>query len=209
MAISLRKGEGVNLRKEAGFNLKQLTIGLGWDVSGQNSDKYDLDAIAFVCRQDGKVHNLGKLSDAGTPTLLGGDVVFYNSLQHPSGHIRLSGDNRSGSAGEEDAEQITVALEALPEQYGKIVFVVAIHNAKSLNQSFAAVSNAYIRAVDGNGTEICRYNISREAGYEQYRSLTFAAVVRKNQVWSFQALGQMHESDRFIDILKTYLPYAT
>ena len=75
--------------------------------------------------------------------------------------------------------------------------------------SFAAVNNAYIRALDGNGVEICRYNITREAGYEQYRSLTFAAVERHGQVWSFQALGQMHESDRFIDILKTYLPYAT
>ena len=208
MAISLRKGEGVNLRKESGFNLKHLTIGLGWDVSGQNSDAYDLDAIAFVCREDGKVHHLGKLSDAGKPTLVDGDVVFYNNLQHPSGHIQLSGDNRTGSAGE-DAEQISVALEALPQQYAKIVFVVAIHNAKALNQSFAAVNNAYIRALDGNGVEICRYNITREAGYEQYRSLTFAAVERHGQVWSLQALGQMHESDRFIDILKTYLPYAT
>jgi tellurium resistance protein TerD len=205
MAISLRKGEGVNLRKEAGFNLKHLTIGLGWDVSGHDSDSYDLDAIALVCRQDGKVHHLGKLSEAGKPTLIDGDVVFYNNLQHPSGYIQLSGDNRTGSVGE-DAEQITVALEALPEVYGKIVFVVAIHNANALNQSFAAVNNAYIRAVDGNGTEICRYNISREAGYEQYRSLTFAAVERKDQVWSFQALGKMHESDRFIDIIKTYLP---
>lgn len=208
MAISLRKGEGVNLRKEAGFNLKRLTIGLGWDVAGSDSNNYDLDAIALVCRQDGRVYDLGKADAKGKPTLVGGDVVFYNSLTHPSGHIQLSGDNRSGSVGE-DAEQITVALDALPEHFGKIVFVVAIHNGKALKQSFAAVTNAYIRAVDGNGTEICRYNISREAGYEQYCSLTFATVERKNQVWSFQAVGQMHESDRFIDVLKTYLPYPT
>ncbi|AUZ05737.1 MULTISPECIES: TerD family protein [Vitreoscilla] len=207
MAISLRKGEGVNLRKESGWNLKKLTIGLGWDVSGQNSDAYDLDAIAFVCREDGRVYDLGALNEKGKPTLVGGDVVFYNSLNHPSGHIQLSGDNRTGSAGA-DAEQITVALEALPERFGKIVFVVAIHNAKALGQSFGAVNNAYIRALDGNGSEICRYHISKEAGHERYCSLTFAAVERKSGVWSFQAVGQMHESDRFIDILKTYLPNA-
>ncbi|MDR2032039.1 MAG: TerD domain-containing protein [Azoarcus sp.] len=58
MAISLKKGQGVSLRKSE-FDLSSLTIGLGWDVasekkgffkklfSGDESD-YDLNAIAFL-----------------------------------------------------------------------------------------------------------------------------------------------------------------
>ena len=94
MAISLKKGQGVNLRKDTGFNLSRLKIGLGWNVVNSHPE-YDLDAVAFVLDSAGKVRNLGKLGDNGKPTLVGGDVVFYNSLVHPSGKIRLSGDSRS------------------------------------------------------------------------------------------------------------------
>ena len=40
MAISLQKGQGVNLRKDTGFDLSRLNIGLGWDVANHQPPFY-------------------------------------------------------------------------------------------------------------------------------------------------------------------------
>ena len=204
MAINLQKGQGVSLRKESGYDLSRLTIGLGWDIA-PSTPAYDLDAVAFLLDGDGKVRNLGKLGANGRPTLEGGDVVFYKSLVHPSGKVRLSGDNQSGSTSG-DAEQIEVALDTLPDAYRQIIFAVAIYKGHERKQSFAGVRRAHIRAVDGKGQEICRYDIGSDPANHAC-AMTFASVVRGAGGWNFNAIGEFHDTDRFIDLLKRYLPY--
>ena len=204
MAITLQKGQGVSLRKESGYDLSRLTVGLGWDIA-PSTPAYDLDAVAFLLDGDGKVRNLGKIGANGRPTLEGGDVVFYNALVHPSGKVRLSGDNQSGSTSG-DAEQIEVALDTLPDAYRQIIFAVAIYKGHERKQSFAGVRRAYIRALDGNGQEICRYDIGSDPANHAC-AMTFASVVRGTNGWNFNAIGEFHDTDRFIDLLKRYLPY--
>lgn len=204
MAITLQKGQGVSLRKESGYDLSRLTVGLGWDIA-PSTPAYDLDAVAFLLDGDGKVRNLGKLGANGRPTLEGGDVVFYKSLVHPSGKVRLSGDNQSGSTSG-DAEQIEVALDTLPDTYRQIIFAVAIYKGHERKQSFAGVRRAHIRAVDGKGQEICRYDIGSDPANHAC-AMTFASVVRGAGGWNFNAIGEFHDTDRFIDLLKRYLPY--
>lgn len=206
MAISLQKGQGVNLRKDTGYDLARLTIGLGWDIAPAQP-AHDLDAIAFVLDAQGKVRNLGKTGTNGRPTLEGGDVVFYNSLVHPSGSIRLSGDNRSGSQGQGDDETITVDLDRLPDSVSAIVFLAAIFKGRERGQSFADVNNAHIRALDAQGREICRYRIGGNAANAAHRAITFARVERDAGGWVFRAIGEFAETDRFVDLLKAYLPY--
>ena len=205
MAINLQKGQGVSLRKESGYDLSRLTIGLGWDIA-PSSPAYDLDAVAFLLDANGKVRNLGKTGANGRPTLEGGDVVFYNSLTHPSGKVRLSGDNQSGSSAGNDAEQIEVDLDTLPDSYQQILFVVAIYKSHERGQSFAGVRRAYIRALDGKGQEICRYDIGSDPT-NRACAMTFATVKRGANGWHFNAIGDFHDTDRFIDLLKHYLPY--
>ena len=204
MAITLQKGQGVSLRKESGYDLSRLTVGLGWDIA-PSTPAYDLDAVAFLLDEHGKVRNLGKIGANGRPTLEGGDVVFYNALVHPSGKVRLSGDNQSGSTSG-DAEQIEVALDTLPDTYRQIIFAVAIYKGHERKQSFAGVRRAHIRAVDGKGQEICRYDIGSDPANHAC-AMTFASVVRGANGWSFNAIGEFHDTDRFIDLLKRYLPY--
>ena len=106
--------------------------------------------MAFLLDANGKVVNLGPQQD-----LIKGDVIFFNSQKHPSGHIWLTGDNRTG-AGDGDDEQIIVKLNSLSEQYQRIIFVVSIYQGAQRGQHFGLVKNAYIRAVDGKGKELCR-----------------------------------------------------
>lgn len=215
MAVTLKKGEGISLRKDGEFDLSMVTMGLGWDVTepkkgligsifGKKEEDYDLDAIAFLLGKDGKVHNLGQQGGNGTPTLVDGDVVFYNSLRHSSGAIWLTGDNRTG-AGDGDDEQIVVKLDSMPPQYESIIFVVAIYGGKSKMQSFGKVQNAFIRAVDARGKEICRFNVSGNASFDRFCSMTFAEITRQGTGWNFRAVGNPHETDRFVDVLRSYV----
>jgi stress response protein SCP2 len=180
-------------------------IGLGWDVAkpkgglfgmfAKKPPDYDLDAIAVLLGADGKMR---------MPRLENGDVVFYNNLNHSSGCVRLTGDNRTG-AGDGDDEQIIVKLNALPAEYQKIVFLVAIYDGRANQQSFGEVENAFIRAVDRRGKELVRFNISGFGATPPYRSMYFAEVVREGSGWKFNALGQPHLSDRFVDLLQPYV----
>jgi len=214
MAVSLKKGQGISLRKDE-FDLSSVTIGLGWDVVTESKgilkslfsrkeEDYDLDAIAFLLGKDGKVHDLGH-DRAGNATLENSDVIFFNNLRHPSGAIWLTGDNRTGD-GDGDDEQIIVRLNvsacALRNRSSSLV---SIYQGRQRGQSFGKVSNAFIRAVDARGKEICRYNISGDESYSEYRSMTFAQVTRQGSGWEFRAIGTPHETDRFVDVLKNYV----
>jgi len=230
MTVSLTKGQGVSLKKNSS-DLSKVTIGLGWDVAEtfklvervverkkgglggllgatekfvetvRLDDVYDLDVCAFLCGLDGKVA-LGR-DPNGRETLIGGDIVFFNSKLHFSGQVVLTGDNRTG-AGEGDDEQIEVNLNELPEHYSKIIFLVQIYNGLANQQNFGQVKNAYIRAVDGKGHEMARFDLSGGAGFENCRSLLFAELLREQGGWRFAAVGEPSPADSFREWLKNY-----
>jgi stress response protein SCP2 len=206
MAINLQKGQTIDLRKndkgEDVYDLSEVTIGLGWDVRkkqtgflgkliGGKEQDYDLDAIAFLLDANGKVADLGKTAKANNGrevNLYQGDIIFFNSMKHPSGNIWLTGDNRTG-AGDGDDEQIIVKLNSLDQKYQKIVFLVCIYQGKANNQNFSMVENAFIRAVDSKGREITKYSLSGDSTLSNMCSLVFAEAYRKDGGWKFRALG--------------------
>ena len=213
MGVSLKKGQGVSLRKEEN-DLNTLTMGLGWDVAtpkrgllgslfGKKEEEYDLDAIAFLLDENRKVVNFGREAD-GKISLQGGDLVFFNSMKHPSGKVWLTGDNRTG-AGDGDDEQIIVKLNELPACYHSIVFMASIYQGKEKGQNFGKIENCFIRAVDGKNKEIARYDISGNDSYSQYHAITFAEVVRDGNSWKFDAIGTPHTDSSIVDLLRNYL----
>lgn len=220
--INLSKGQTIDLRKnskgEDVYNLSSVTIGLGWDVrqketsffgkllGGSKEEEYDLDAIAFLLDANGHVANLGRTiqQNGRNVGLYEGDVIYFNSMKHPSGNIWLTGDNRTG-AGDGDDEQIIVKLNSLDEKYQKIIFVVSIYQGKANNQHFGMVENAFIRAVDSTGKEITKYSLSGDASLNGMCSMIFAEAYRKDNGWKFRAIGEPHQTDNFVEILKKYI----
>lgn len=213
MAVNLKKGQGISLRKEES-DLSKVTIGLGWDIIEEKKgilgsffkkkeEDYDLDAVAFLCGADGKVSDLGR-DASGKVTLVGGDVVFFNNPKHKSGKVWLTGDNRTG-AGEGDDEQIIVNLNELPASFSKLVFVVQIYNGAKNNQNFGKVRSAFIRAVDRQGKEMVRFDLSSDRSFDDCRSMLFAELVRDGSNWKFNALGAPFATDSFVELLKQFL----
>lgn len=223
MAINLIKGQTIDLRKNdqgESFDLSSVTIGLGWDIRQKRLDsllgrllnfssnkEYDLDAFAFLLDANGKVADLGKTVQATNGNsigLYGGDIIFFNSMKHPSGHIWLTGDNRTG-AGEGDDEQIIVKLDSLDHKYDRILFVITIYQGVRNNQHFGMIDNAFIRAVDNNGKEILKFSLSGDSSYNGMCSMKFAELYRKNGSWRFGAIGEPNITDNFVYILKQHI----
>ena len=205
MAISLVKGQTINLDKEKN-DLSSITVGLGWKVKKKGffsklatNTEFDLDAIAFLLDENGKLRN------KGDERLVGGDVIFFNNLRHRTGHIYHSGDNLVGGAGVEDDEQIVVKLGSLGPEYARILFLVSIYQGRQKGQHFGDIEQAFMRAVDAKGSEIARYNLADDSSRGNSRTLVFGEVYRKDGQWKFRALGEGNETDSFVEILRKHL----
>lgn len=174
MAITLQKGGNVNLSKEAP-GLSKMVVGLGWDVRVTDGAAFDLDGVAFLLDQNGKVR-----SD--------GDFIFYNNLKSTDGSVAHSGDNRTGE-GDGDDESVTIDLAKVPPGVEKIVMAVTIHDAETRRQNFGQVAKAFIRCVNaGNNGEIARYDLSEDGSTET--AMVFGEVYRNGGDWKFRAIGQ-------------------
>lgn len=174
MAISLSKGGNVSLSKSAP-GMKSLHVGLGWDARSTDGTAFDLDAVIFVVKPDGKVR-----SDA--------DFVFYNQPKWDGGIIEHKGDNLTG-AGDGDDEAVTMKLASISPEIDKVVVAVTIHDAETRKQNFGMVSNAFIRVMnEDDSTEIARYDLSEDFSTET--ALVFGEVYRKDEEWKFRAVGQ-------------------
>ena len=174
MAISLTKGGNVNLSKEAP-NLTNIAVGLGWNPRATDGQAFDLDAIAFLVNESGKVR-------ADT------DFIFFNNLKSSDGSVEHTGDNRTGE-GDGDDEVIKVDLSKVPADVSKVVFCAVIYEGQARNQNFGQVANAYIRIVNTQGgAEVARYDLSEDSSTET--AMIFGELYKNNGEWKFRAVGQ-------------------
>lgn len=174
MSVSLSKGGNVSLSK-SDPSMKNVLVGLGWDVRTTDGQDFDLDASAFLLSDTGKVR-----SDS--------DFIFYNNLKSADGSVTHTGDNRTGE-GDGDDESLIVKLDMIPANVAKIIFVVTIHDAQMRRQSFGQVSGAFIRLVNNDSQhEVARYDLTEDASSET--AMLFGELYRHNSEWKFRAVGQ-------------------
>lgn len=174
MGISLSKGGNLSLSK-TDPTLKNILVGLGWDARPTDGADFDLDASAFMVKEDGKVR-----SDS--------DFIFYNQTKSTCGSVEHTGDNRTG-AGEGDDESIIVLLDKVPADIQRIIFTVTIHDADSRKQNFGQVSSAFVRIVNKDtNNEVARFDLSEDASIET--AMVFGEIYKHGGEWKFKAVGQ-------------------
>jgi tellurium resistance protein TerD len=186
MAIQLKKGNSISLKKEAP-GLSKIMLGLGWDMTTMSVTKnlfdifkanrtIDLDSSVFCLDSNDKLRDTS-------------DVVYYANLTHRSGAIRHQGDNLTG-AGDGDDEQILVDLDQVPAEISTLLFTVNIYMAKERSQDFSGVRNAFVRLVDlKTQQEIAHYKLSGE-GYAGQTALLMAELRRQDNGWIMKAIGE-------------------
>ena len=187
MAISLTKGGNVNLSKEAP-NLTNMAVGLGWNPRATDGQAFDLDAVAFLVNESGKVR-----ADA--------DFIFFNNLKSSDGSVEHTGDNRTGE-GDGDDEVINVDLSRVPAHVQSLVFTVNSFTG----QTFEKVAGAFCRIVNaGNNSEVARYNLSAQGSHT---ALILAKIYRHNGEWKMHAIGETASGRTFHDLMPAILPHV-
>lgn len=174
MGIQLSKGQRIDLTK-TNPGLTKVIIGLGWDTNKyQGGRDFDLDASAFLVDANNKCQN-------------DHDFIFYNNLQHPSGSVAHTGDNRTGE-GDGDDEQLVVDFTKIPAHVHRIGITVTIHDAELRQQNFGQVSNAFVRVVDdSNNQELLRFDLGEDFSIET--AVVVCELYRHGNDWKFNAIG--------------------
>nr|WP_249365373.1 TerD family protein [Cytobacillus citreus] len=170
----MAKGQRIDLTK-TNPGLTKVIIGLGWDTNKyQGRHDFDLDASAFLVDANNRCQN-------------DHDFVFYNNLQHPSGGIVHSGDNRTGE-GDGDDEQLVVDFTKIPSYVDRIGITVTIHDAELRQQNFGQVSNAFVRLLDNsNQQELLRFDLGEDFSIET--AVVICELYRHGNDWKFNAIG--------------------
>lgn len=177
MSINLEKGQRVDVTKNnPGVNTYH--VGLGWDVAGNGSAAFDLDAYALILSG-------GKLKSSG-------DVVYFNNKNGKG--VLHTGDNLTG-AGDGDDETIKVNIDQL--EGDEVLLAVNIYQAASRKQNFGQVKNAFIRIYipGATETELFKYDLSED--FSTATGMILGRLYKKDAEWKFeaQALPQTGEID--------------
>lgn len=202
MAISLQKGQKIDLNKKDGSQLTNILVGLGWKEVKQAGgffsmlkQKTDVDIDASVL-----------LLDANNRTPSNEEIIYFGHKDHATGCVHHCGDNLVGGTmgGMEDSEQILVDLTCVPQEIQRIVFVVNIYDCIQRKQHFGMVEGAYIRIVDkGSGETIASYNLTEN--YAGKTSMTVGEIYHNNGQWKFNAIGEPGYEPGLSEIVKKYV----
>lgn len=173
MAVTLNKGQKVELKKSSGSTLTKVRMGLGWDARkvrtlfGRLKEQaIDLDASCLLFD--------------GAKNLV--DQVWFSQLRSKDGALQHLGDNRTG-VGEGDDESIVVDLDKVSANIETLVFVVNSYSG----ESFSQIENAFCRLVDTTTEqEIARYDLS---GSGPHTAQVMAKLTRSGAGWDMTALG--------------------
>ncbi|ERT08256.1 bacterial stress family protein [Lyngbya aestuarii BL J] len=186
MSINIKKGERINLAKEAP-GLRKAAVGLGWDANLTDTGAaFDLDASVFMLGEDGKIPQDEYF-------------VFYNNLLSPDRAVKHLGDSRTGE-GSGDDETIEIDLTQINPTIQELIFVVTIHEADQRRQNFGQIRNSFIRIYDREtDTEVTRYDL--EEDFSRETSVEFSRLYKKDGEWRFQAVGQGYNTglQSFVD----------
>lgn len=172
--VRVRKGEEINItRLDPG--IRELTVGVGWDLKKFDGDPIDVDASVF-------------LLDKNDKTREDEDFIFYNNAAGRDGAVKHMGDSRTG-AGDGDDEKIVIDLMALPFEVVKIAFVLSIYDMDMNSNNFTMVKNVYFRLVNNETTlETFRFELDDDLG--SGTGLYIGYLERVGSDWMYKAVGE-------------------
>jgi tellurium resistance protein TerZ len=192
MALNLSKGQKISLDKEAGTQLTQIIMGLGWDPVkkkglfgfGGGSQEVDLDASCIL------------FDEQGAQT----DAVWFRQLKSKDGSITHTGDNRTGE-GDGDDEQIIVNLTTVPANVKSLVFTVNSFTG----QNFSQVENATCRIINAsNNQEVARFNLSTLGNHN---AQIMVKLYRHGGEWKLHAIGEIGNGRTFGELIPQITPH--
>lgn len=180
MAISLQKGQRIDLEKDSGGGIAQMCVGVNWgaiEKKGLFKTKkvaVDLDASCAAFDANGSVL----------------DIVYFGELNGQG--IQHSGDDLTGDMDGDDGldnEVIIVNLERVNPNADQIVFVLNSFQG----QDFKDIPFASIRLYEGTPTRVDKifatFDIANDREFAGSVSMIMGKLYKKDDKWKFTAIG--------------------
>ncbi len=182
MAISLQKGQRINLEKTGGGTLERLCLGANWGaiekkgLFGKKMVAVDLDASVA-------------LYDSNKQLI---DLVYFGQLTAKKGGIKHSGDDTTGDTDGDDGldnEVISINLSEVDSHAEQIVFILNSYRG----QDFKDIPFASIRIYEGTADRVdnifATYDIANDERFAGAMSMIMGKLYRHNGSWKFSAIG--------------------
>jgi len=184
MAITLEKGQRINLEKSNGTKLLNVCVGVNWGAIESKNwlglkkiEAVDLDASCATYDDNNKEK----------------EVIYFRNLKSNNGAIKHSGDDLVGDTGGDDGldnEIISVDLSKIDSNVTKIAFVLNSFRG----QDFKSIPFASIRLYEGTATKvnevIAKYDIANDSTFSGKVSMVLGVLYKKNGEWKFNAIGE-------------------
>jgi tellurium resistance protein TerZ len=194
MAISLVKGQKINLKKGNGDNLNSFCVGANWGaiekkgIFGTKKVAVDLDLSAGIFTSNKSLK----------------ETVYYGNLK--SYGVTHSGDDLTGDIDGDDGldnEVIEINLSSIPSDIESIVFVLNSFQ----QQDFSTIPFASIRLYEGTPTrvneEVATYNIASDSKFAGFTSMILGKLYKRNGEWKFSAIGEPTKDTSLKSTLET------
>ncbi len=218
MAISLTKGQKIDLRKETGEKLTNFCVGVNWGAietmkkglfgSKKVVEEVDLD---LSCVMTDAVGNLvDYIYSPDYNGFLQKNNLPLGKLKSADGALRHSGDDRKGDFGGDDGldnEVITVDLTKVNPSIEKIFFFINIYLNQGQSHDFSKIPYAKIRMYEGTSTKVNKvysnFDIATDASYAGKMAIVLGKLYKRNDEWKFDAIGDAVEDKIFLQTIQT------
>lgn len=230
MAINLKKGQKIDLRKKSsgaaggaatGSSLTNFCVGVNWGAletqkkrffGGTKTVKHavDLDLSCIMIFEDGKTFD-HLYSPEYNPQALAKIGFPPGKLLSRCGALRHSGDDRTGDMDGDDGldnEVISVDLNRIDPQVDQIFFF--LNNVGP--EDFAMIPFAKIRMYEGTPTRVkevfAEFDVVSDIAYRGRRALIMGKLYKRKGEWKFAAIGDATQDPNFaasiVNIIQNY-----
>lgn len=221
MAISLSKGQKIDLTKSTGESLTNFCVGVNWGAiltekksfwgsTKKEIQDVDLDLSCVLTDSSGEIVDYIYSPDYNS--FLTKNNLPLGKLTTNDGALKHSGDDRKGDFDGDDGldnEIISVDLNKVASNVDKIFFFLNIYLNQGQNFDFSDVPYAKIRMYEGTikrvNTVFANYDIATNSSFSGKGALVLGKLYRRNNVWRFDAIGDPTNDKMLLQTLNNIL----
>lgn len=221
MAISLTKGQKIDLTKSNGETLTNFCVGVNWGAivsekktfwgtTKREVEDVDLDLSCVMTDANGDMVDYIYSPDYNG--FLQKNNLPLGKLHTADGALKHSGDDRKGDLDGDDGldnEIITVDLNRVAGNVDKIFFFLNIYLNQGQNFDFSHVPYAKIRMYEGTSTRVntvfANYDIATNSSFSGKGALILGKLYRRQNAWKFDAIGDPTSDKMFLQTLRLIL----
>ena len=220
MAITLTKGQKIDLRKDSGEVLTNFCVGVNWGAietvkkglfgSKKIIEDVDLDLSCILTDSGGNL--VDYIYSPAYNAFLQRNNLPLGKLTTNDGALKHSGDDRQGDTGGDDGldnEIITIDLNRVNSTIEKIFFFINIYLNQGQNFDFSQIPYAKIRMYEGTSSRVIKvhssFDITTDSTYTNKRALIMGKLSKRNGEWKFDAIGDPTDDKLFLETIQTIL----